>query len=140
MSNWLKAHCSIENIEDEFLVPALARMGLVADFTTNKVGNRYIEDDRPCDALLRNIEDNSSSGIGLCFQVNQNDNGRTKITMSAISDWWESEYTDKTFMDRFIIEYNTERAICSAREQGFTVEVEETLEDGRRRLVLHRAA
>lgn len=140
MSNWLKSKCdTIENLEAEAMNEAFARMGLTLDFSTKEVERTYESDKRPCQALLRNAGDNSSARIGVNFTVKQVD-GESKVSMALEADWWGMKYNSKSFLEQFTKEYIAAKSINTMRKQGYTVREEVELKDGRRKLVMAKAA
>lgn len=141
MSNWLMGKCdTLSNVELTYLEDALARMNMYADFDTQVVTRAYDKDSRPCHALLRYLDNKKSLNVGLVFEVHADADGEERVTLQTIGDWYDSSLTEKSFMERFTIEYTTVKAIALARKEGYAVREEVAQEDGRRRLVLARVA
>ena len=62
------------------------------------------------------------------------------VSMTVVADWFYSHTTSKGFTEQFTIEYNTAKYISAAENLNFAVESIENMADGRRRIVVARAA
>lgn len=137
MSNWAKAKVTFKNMSEELLMDTLKAMGMYADFNNKTVkGSFSFEGDRTCDCVLYRIADDSCTNIGLSFAESK-DNG---VSVSVVADWFDKEYTDKTFVEEFQMEYSTAAMNKNAFENGYTIEQAENLSNGKRRIVYVKTA
>ena len=60
--------------------------------------------------------------------------------MEIVTDWYYSKVNENKFTERFTIEYNTLKYTAVAAGMDFSVESVEDMADGRRKIVMRRAA
>lgn len=136
MSRWLQAKLStLSNIETHFFNDALERLGYKADFSNKKL-MRPEGDYQEVDCVVVEKNSGKSIGVGLRFHAEQDGN----VSMTVVADWFYSSLTSKGFTEKFTIEYNTVKYIAAAESMNFAVESVENMADGRRRIVVARAA
>lgn len=136
MSKWLQAKLStLSNIETGFFNEALDRLGFKADFGQKKL-MRPEGDYQEVDCVIVDKQNNKSIGVGLRFQAEKDG----EVSMTVVADWFYSDMTSKGFTEKFTIEYNTVKYIAAAENMNFAVESIENMADGRRRIVVARAA
>ena len=136
MSKWLKAKLStLSNVETTFFNEALDRMGYKADFAQKKL-MRPEGDYQEVDCVVVDKESEKPIGVGLRFHAEKDG----AVSMAVVADWFYSHTTSKGFTEQFTIEYNTAKYISAAENMNFAVESIENMADGRRRIVVARAA
>lgn len=136
MSKWLQAKLStLSNIETEFFSEALLRMGYKADFGRKKL-MRPEGDYQEVDCVVVDERSGKDIGVGLRFHAEKDGD----VSMTVVADWFYSHLTSEGFTEKFTIEYNTVKYIAAAENMNFSVESIENLADGRRRIVVARAA
>ena len=136
MSKWLQAKLStLSNVETTFFNEALDRMGYKADFAQKKL-MRPEGDYQEVDCVIVDKESEKSIGVGLRFHAEKDG----AVSMAVVADWFYSHTTSKGFTEQFTIEYNTAKYISAAENMNFAVESIENMADGRRRIVVARAA
>ena len=136
MSKWLQAKLStLSNVETTFFNEALDRMGYKADFAQKKL-MRPEGDYQEVDCVVVDKESEKPIGVGLRFHAEKDG----AVSMAVVADWFYSHTTSKGFTEQFTIEYNTAKYISAAENMNFTVESIENMADGRRRIVVARAA
>ena len=136
MSKWLQAKLStLSNVETTFFNEALDRMGYKADFAQKKL-MRPEGDYQEVDCVIVDKESEKSIGVGLRFHAEKDE----AVSMAVVADWFYSHTTSKGFTEQFTIEYNTAKYISAAENMNFAVESIENMADGRRRIVVARAA
>ena len=137
MSCWKKTKLeTLSNIETEFFLGALDKMGYKADFSKKKIDRSYEQDSRDVDCVI--CDKNTGKSINVGMKVAKNDEGNVNMTICA--DWYYSSASERSFREQFTIEYNTIKYQQIASEMNFNTESVETLADGRRRIVMVRAA
>ena len=137
MSCWKKTKLeTLSNIETEFFLGALDKMGYKADFSKKKIDRSYEQDSRDVDCVI--CDKNTGKSINVGMKFTKNDEGNVNMTICA--DWYYSSANEKSFKEQFTIEYNTLKYQQIASEMNFNTESVETLADGRRRIVMVRAA
>lgn len=127
---------TLSHIDSEYFFGAIDRMGYAADFTNKKVTRSYEGDSRDVDCVLVDKDTHEPINVGLRFSSNEDQT----VNMEIVADFYYTRLNSKSFMEQFTIEYNTVKYEAVAAEMNFSVESEETLQDGRRRIVLTRAA
>lgn len=136
MSKWLQAKLStLSNVETTFFNEALDRMGYKADFAQKKL-MRPEGDYQEVDCVV--VDKNSEKPIGVGLRFHAEKDGA--VSMAVVADWFYSHTTSKGFTEQFTIEYNTAKYISAAENMNFAVESIENMADGRRRIVVSRAA
>ena len=136
MSKWLQAKLStLSNVETTFFNEALDRMGYKADFAQKKL-MRPEGDYQEVDCVV--VDKNSEKPIGVGLRFHSEKDGA--VSMAVVADWFYSHTTSKGFTEQFTIEYNTAKYISAAENMNFAVESIENMADGRRRIVVARAA
>ena len=136
MSKWLQAKLStLSNVETTFFNEALDRMGYKADFAQKKL-MRPEGDYQEVDCVVVDKESEKPIGVGLRFHAEKDG----AVSMAVVADWFYSHTTSKGFTEQFTIEYNTAKYITAAENMNFAVESIENMADGRRRIVVARAA
>ena len=136
MSKWLQAKLStLSNVETTFFNEALDRMGYKADFAQKKL-MRPEGDYQEVDCVV--VDKESEKPIGVCLRFHAEKDGA--VSMAVVADWFYSHTTSKGFTEQFTIEYNTAKYISAAEDLNFAVESIENMADGRRRIVVARAA
>ena len=136
MSKWLQAKLStLSNVETTFFNEALDRMGYKADFAQKKL-MRPEGDYQEVDCVVVDKESEKPIGVGLRFHAEKDG----AVSMAVVADWFYSHTTSKGFTEQFTIEYNTAKYISAAENMNFAVESIENMADGRRRIVVERAA
>lgn len=136
MSKWLQAKLStLSNVETTFFNEALDRMGYKADFAQKKL-MRPEGDYQEVDCVVVDKESEKPIGVGLRFHAEKDG----AVSMAVVADWFYSHTTSKGFTEQFTIEYNTAKYISAAENMNFAVESIENMADGRRRIVVARAA
>ena len=136
MSKWLQAKLStLSNVETTFFNEALDRMGYKADFAQKKL-MRPEGDYQEVDCVIVDKESEKPIGVGLRFHAEKDG----AVSMAVVADWFYSHTTSKGFTEQFTIEYNTAKYISAAENMNFAVESIENMADGRRRIVVARAA
>ena len=136
MSKWLQAKLStLSNVETTFFNEALDRMGYKADFAQKKL-MRPEGDYQEVDCVVVDKESEKPIGVGLRFHAEKDGD----VSMAVVADWFYSHTTSKGFTEQFTIEYNTAKYISAAENMNFAVESIENMADGRRRIVVARAA
>ena len=136
MSKWLQAKLStLSNVETTFVNEALDRMGYKADFAQKKL-MRPEGDYQEVDCVVVDKESEKPIGVGLRFHAEKDG----AVSMAVVADWFYSHTTSKGFTEQFTIEYNTAKYISAAENMNFAVESIENMADGRRRIVVARAA
>ena len=136
MSKWLQAKLStLSNVETTFFNEALDRMGYKADFAQKKL-IRPEGDYQEVDCVVVDKESEKPIGVGLRFHAEKDG----AVSMAVVADWFYSHTTSKGFTEQFTIEYNTAKYISAAENMNFAVESIENMADGRRRIVVARAA
>ena len=136
MSKWLQAKLStLSNVETTFFNEALDRMGYKADFAQKKL-MRPEGDYQEVDCVVVDKESEKPIGVGLRFHAEKDE----AVSMAVVADWFYSHTTSKGFTEQFTIEYNTAKYISAAENMNFAVESIENMADGRRRIVVARAA
>lgn len=136
MSKWLQAKLStLSNVETTFFNEALDRMGYKADFAQKKL-MRPEGDYQEVDCVV--VDKNSEKPIGVGLRFHAEKDGA--VSMAVVADWFYSHTTSKGFTEQFTIEYNTAKYISAAENMNFAVESIENMADGRRRIVVARAA
>ena len=136
MSKWLQAKLStLSNVETTFFNEALDRMGYKADFAQKKL-MRPEGDYQEVDCVI--VDKNSEKPIGVGLRFHAEKDGA--VSMAVVADWFYSHTTSKGFTEQFTIEYNTAKYISAAENMNFAVESIENMADGRRRIVVARAA
>ena len=136
MSKWLQAKLStLSNVETTFFNEALDRMGYKADFAQKKL-MRPEGDYQEVDCVV--VDKNSEKPIGIGLRFHAEKDGA--VSMAVVADWFYSHTTSKGFTEQFTIEYNTAKYISAAENMNFAVESIENMADGRRRIVVARAA
>ena len=136
MSKWLQAKLStLSNVETTFFNEALDRMGYKADFAQKKL-MRPEGDYQEVDCVVVDKESEKPIGVGLRFHAEKDG----AVSMAVVADWFYSHTTSKGFTEQFTIEYNTAKYISAAEDLNFAVESIENMADGRRRIVVARAA
>ena len=136
MSKWLQAKLStLSNVETTFFNEALDRMGYKADFAQKKL-MRPEGDYQEVDCVV--VDKNSEKPIGVGLRFHAEKDGA--VSMAVVADWFYSHTTSKGFTEQFTIEYNTAKYITAAENMNFAVESIENMADGRRRIVVARAA
>ena len=136
MSKWLQAKLStLSNVETTFFNEALDRMGYKADFAQKKL-MRPEGDYQEVDCVVVDKESEKPIGVGLRFHAEKDG----AVSMAVVADWFYSHTTSKGFTEQFTIEYNTAKYISAAENMNLAVESIENMADGRRRIVVARAA
>ena len=136
MSKWLQAKLStLSNVETTFFNEALDRMGYKADFAQKKL-MRPEGDYQEVECVVVDKESEKPIGVGLRFHAEKDG----AVSMAVVADWFYSHTTSKGFTEQFTIEYNTAKYISAAENMNFAVESIENMADGRRRIVVARAA
>ena len=136
MSKWLQAKLStLSNVETTFFNEALDRMGYKADFAQKKL-MRPEGDYQEVDCVIVDKNSEKPIGVGLRFHAEKDGD----VSMAVVADWFYSHTTSKGFTEQFTIEYNTAKYISAAENMNFAVESIENMADGRRRIVVARAA
>ena len=136
MSKWLQAKLStLSNVETTLFNEALDRMGYKADFAQKKL-MRPEGDYQEVDCVVVDKESEKPIGVGLRFHAEKDG----AVSMAVVEDWFYSHTTSKGFTEQFTIEYNTAKYISAAENMNFAVESIENMADGRRRIVVARAA
>ena len=136
MSKWLKAKLStLSNIETTFFNDALERMGYKADFSKKKP-MRPEGDYQEVDCVVVDKQSEKPIGVGMRFHSEKDG----AVSMTVVADWFYSHTTSEGFTEQFTIEYNTAKYISAAENLDFAVESIENMADGRRRIVVARAA
>ena len=136
MSKWLQAKLStLSNVETTFFNEALDRMGYKADFAQKKL-MRPEGDYQEVDCVVVDKNSEKPIGVGLRFHAEK----YGAVSMAVVADWFYSHTTSKGFTEQFTIEYNTAKYISAAENMNFAVESIENMADGRRRIVVARAA
>ena len=137
MSKWMQAKLeTLSHIDSDYFFGALDRMGYSADFTTKQVTRSYEGDSRDVDCVLVEKATGNPVNVGLKFSTNEDNT----VNMVIVADFFYTRMNSKSFTEKFTIEYNTVKYESVAAEMNFSVESEETLQDGRRKIVLTRAA
>ena len=137
MSCWKQTKLeTLSNIETEFFLGALDKMGYKADFSKKKIDRSYEKDSNNVDCVI--CDKNTGKSINVGMRFTKNDEGSVNMTICA--DWFYSSANEKSFKEQFTIEYNTLKYQQIASEMNFNTESVETLADGRRRIVMVRAA
>ncbi len=141
MSNIIKLDCQFTDVEEEFLQETLKRMKFYADKDEHFLSSHFSQKKQPCDALIRCAMTGRAIGLGIVFGQPKVVQGVVTRNMKIIGEVFDGEYVSSTdFMNRFTQEYNCVKIIRSVSELGFTVDVEETLHNGQKRLVVSRVA
>lgn len=136
MSKWMQAKLTtLSDINPDLFFQTMDKLGYEADFSTKRI-DRAEGDSYDVDCVIRNKSDKKSTKVGLKFKKNQDE----KISMMVCSDWYWSSMSSEEFTEGFTIEYNTLKYQQIGAEMNFTTESVENLADGRRRIVLVRAA
>ena len=136
MSKWLQAKLStLSNVETTFFNEALDRMGYKADFAQKKL-MRPEGDYQEVDCVVVDKESEKPIGVGLRFHAEKDG----AVSVAVVADWFYSHTASKGFTEQFTIEYNTAKYISAAENMNFAVESIENMADGRRRIVVARAA
>ena len=136
MSKWLKAKLStLSNIETTFFNDALERMSYKADFSKKKL-MRPEGDYQEVDCVVVDKQSEKPIGVGMRFHAEKDG----AVSMTVVADWFYSHITSEGFTEQFTIEYNTAKYISAAENLNFAVESIENMADGRRRIVVARAA
>ena len=137
MSCWKQTKLeTLSNIETEFFLGALDKMGYKADFSKKKIDRSYEKDSNNVDCVICDKDTGKSINVGMRFSKNE----EGSINMTICADWFYSSANEKSFKEQFTIEYNTLKYQQIASEMNFNTESVETLADGRRRIVMVRAA
>ena len=137
MSCWKQTKLeTLSNIETEFFMEALDKMGYNADFSKKKIERTYERDSNAVDCVI--CDKNTGKSINVGMRFSKDDEG--KINMTICADWYYSSASERSFREQFTIEYNTIKYQQIASEMNFNTESVETLADGRRRIVMVRAA
>lgn len=137
MSCWKQIKLeTLSNVETEFFLGALDKMGYKADFSKKKIDRSYERDSNKVDCVICDKDTGKSINVGMRFSKNKEGN----INMTICADWFYSSANEKFFKEQFTIEYNTLKYQQIASEMNFNTESVETLADGRRRIVMVRAA
>ena len=137
MSCWKQTKLkTLSNIETEFFLGALDKMGYKADFSKKKIDRSYEKDSNDVDCVICVKDTGRSINVGMRFSKNE----EGSINMTICADWFYSSANEKSFKEQFTIEYNTLKYQQIASEMNFNTESVETLADGRRRIVMVRAA
>ena len=137
MSCWKQTKLeTLSNIETEFFLGALDKMGYKADFSKKKIDRSYEKDSNDVDCVICVKDTGRSINVGMRFSKNK----EGSINMTICADWFYSSANEKSFKEQFTIEYNTLKYQQIASEMNFNTESVETLADGRRRIVMARAA
>lgn len=136
MSKWMKTKVkTLSNIESDYFYEALERMGYKADFSKKSLTRGYEGDSQPVACL---IYTKSGSPLNVGLRFHENSDGL--VNMEIVADWFYSSTTAEKFTERFTLEYNTVKYTAVAAAMDFSVESVETLSDGRRKIVMSRAA
>ena len=136
MSKWLKAKLStLSNIETTFFNDSIERMGYKADFSKKKL-MRHEGDYQEVDCVVVDKQSEKPIGVGMRFHSEKDG----AVSMTVVADWFYSHTTSEGFTEQFTIEYNTAKYISAAENLDFAVESIENMADGRRRIVVARAA
>ena len=137
MSCWKQTKLeTLSNIETEFFLEALDKMGYKADFSKKKIERTYERDSNDVDCVI--CDKNTGKSINVGMRFSKDDEG--KINMTICADWYYSSTSERQFTENFTIEYNTVKYQQIASEMNFSTESVEQLADGRRRIVMVRAA
>ena len=130
MSCWKQTKLeTLSNIETEFFLGALDKMGYKADFSKKKIDRSYEKDSNNVDCVICDKDTGKSINVGMRFSKNE----EGSINMTICADWFYSSANEKSFKEQFTIEYNTLKYQQIASEMNFNTESVETLADGRRR-------
>ena len=137
MSNWKQAKIeTLSNIESAYFESAMDRLGLYADFNQKKMTRSFEGDSKDVHCVLVNKTTGKSANIGLNFTANEDGT----VNMVVNCDWYYTDMSEKEFVSKFTVAYNAVKTIDKATCQGFSVESEEVMSDGRTKIVLTRAA
>ena len=136
MSRWTEAKLeTLSNIESEYFYGALDKMGYKADFSKKTLSRSYEGDSKNVDCVIT-TKTGVPINVGLRFKEGEDDT----VNMEIVTDWYYSKVNENKFTERFTIEYNTVKYQQIASEMNFSTESVEQLADGRRRIVMVRAA
>ena len=137
MSCWKQVKLeTLHNVETEFFLEALDKMGYKADFNQKSIRRAYEGDNRDVDCVICDKHTGKSINVGMKFAKGDEDG----ITMTICADWYYSSISERQFTENFTIEYNTVKYQQIASEMNFSTESVEQPADGRRRIVMVRAA
>lgn len=136
MSKWMQTKVNtLSNIESDYFYEALERMGYKADFSKKSLTRGYEGDSQPVDCLVY-TNNGSPLNVGLRFK----ETNEGTVNMEIVADWYYSNTTAEKFTEKFTIEYNTVKYTAVAAAMDFSIETVENLSDGRRKIVMSRAA
>ena len=136
MSRWTEAKLeTLSNIESEYFYGALDKLGYKADFSKKTPSRSYEGDSKNVDCVIT-TKAGVPITVGLRFKEGEDDT----VNMEIVTDWYYSKVNENKFTERFTIEYNTLKYTAVAAGMDFSVETVEDMADGRRKIVMRRAA
>lgn len=137
MSRWMKTQIkTLSNIEPQYFEGAMDYLGYYADFDQKKVSRSYEGDTQDVHCVLVDKASGKSTNIGLKFTSGEDGT----VNMTVVCDWYYTHMSDSEFESKFTIAYNRTKVVDKAYQQGFSVESEEVMADGRTMITLTRAA
>lgn len=135
MSNYIKAKVeTLKDLDSKYFTRAMDAMGYKADFNKKEIETYWRKE--KCDCVL--TRNGFSTNIGLSFS--KNPDNTIQMTVQADWDTVSKKYNADSFMKRFTVEYHTAKYTSVCESLGYVTESVEDMENGKRRMVLRRAA
>ena len=137
MSNYVKAKVeTLKDLDMQYFEDALGRMGFKADFDKHEIDTYWSK--QTCDCVICDINSGRSSQMGMSFE--ENEDGSVQVSIQADWDNVHGFANANDFMARFTVEYHTAKYSDVCSRMGYVTESIEELGNGKRRMVLRRAA
>jgi hypothetical protein len=110
--------------DGQILRETLEELGFQVQCNTSVRG--YLWNRTKADYVIR-----QKNGFDLGFRLNGDH-------YELVSDFWGARIDQKSFLDQIMQKYAHKSLVANAKQQGYTIETEECMEDGSIRVVLGR--